>query len=71
MVVPMSVMQGLVNKGVSLLLKDNTILEGTLESYDDYMNMVISNTEEITDSNRRKLGTLILRGNNVVRISQK
>lgn len=67
----MAVMQGLIQKNVSLLLKDNTVLEGTLESYDDYMNMVISNTEEITEENRRKLGTVILRGNNVVRISQK
>lgn len=42
-----------------------------LESYDDYMNIVISNTEEITETNKRKLGTVILRGSNVVRISQK
>jgi small nuclear ribonucleoprotein len=71
MAVPMAVMQNMIQKSVSLLLKDNTILEGTLESYDDYMNMVISNTEEITEASRRKLGTVILRGNNVVRISQK
>ncbi|MEM0141233.1 MAG: LSM domain-containing protein [Thermoplasmatales archaeon] len=71
MAVPMAVMQTMVQKPVSLLLKDNTVLEGVLESYDDYMNMVISNTEEITENNKRKLGTVILRGSNVVRISQK
>jgi small nuclear ribonucleoprotein len=71
MAVPMVVMQSLMQKPISLLLKDNTVLEGVLESYDDYMNIVISNTEEITETNKRKLGTVILRGSNVVRISQK
>ncbi|MEM0073715.1 MAG: LSM domain-containing protein [Thermoplasmatales archaeon] len=71
MAVPMAVMQSMIQKQVSLLLKDNTVLEGVLESYDDYMNMVISGTEEISENNRRKLGTVILRGSNVVRISQK
>ncbi|MCL5874279.1 MAG: LSM domain-containing protein [Candidatus Thermoplasmatota archaeon] len=71
MAVPMAVMQSLMQKPVSLLLKDNSVLEGVLESYDDYMNIVISNTEEITETNKRKLGTVILRGSNVVRISQK
>ncbi|MCL4334369.1 MAG: LSM domain-containing protein [Candidatus Thermoplasmatota archaeon] len=71
MAVPMAVMQSLMQKQISLLLKDNTVLEGVLESYDDYMNIVISNTEEITETNKRKLGTVILRGSNVVRISQK
>ncbi|MFG1445614.1 MAG: LSM domain-containing protein [Thermoplasmatales archaeon] len=71
MAVPMAVMQSLMQKPVSLLLKDNTVLEGVLESYDDYMNIVITNTEEITETNKRKLGTVILRGSNVVRISQK
>lgn len=71
MTVPMGVMQGLLQKNVSLLLKDNTILEGVLQSYDEYMNIVISDTEEITAETRRKLGTVILRGSNVVRIASK
>ena len=44
MAVPMAVMQSLMQKPISLLLKDNTVLEGVLESYDDYMNIVITNT---------------------------
>lgn len=71
MTVPMGVMQSLLQKSVSLLLKDNTVLEGVLQSYDEYMNIVISDTEEITADTRRKLGTVILRGSNVVRIASK
>jgi len=61
----------LLQKNVSLLLKDNTVLEGVLQSYDEFMNVVLTDTEEITADTRRKLGTVILRGNNVVRISSK
>jgi Small nuclear ribonucleoprotein (snRNP) homolog len=71
MTVPLGVMQSLLQKNVSLLLKDNTILEGVLQSYDEFMNVVLTDTEEITADTRRKLGTVILRGNNVVRISSK
>ncbi|MFP3299714.1 MAG: LSM domain-containing protein [Thermoplasmatales archaeon] len=71
MTVPLGVMQSLLQKNVSLLLKDNTVLEGILQSYDEFMNVVLTETEEITADTRRKLGTVILRGNNVVRISSK
>ncbi len=71
MTVPLGVMQSLLQKNVSLLLKDNTVLEGVLQSYDEFMNVVLTDTEEITAETRRKLGTVILRGNNVVRISAK
>lgn len=51
------------------MLKDNRILEGKLTGYDEYMNMVIEETEERTAEQTRRLGMVILRGNNVVSIS--
>jgi small nuclear ribonucleoprotein len=57
------------NRKISLLLKDNRVLEGKLTGYDDYMNMVLEDTEERTSDQTRRLGTVILRGNNVVSIS--
>jgi len=52
-----------------LLLKDSRVLEGKLAGYDDYMNMVLEDTEERTSEQTRRLGTVVLRGNNVVSIS--
>jgi len=57
------------NKNISLLLKDNRVLEGKLTGYDEYMNMVIEETEERTAEQTRRLGVVVLRGNNVVSIS--
>ena len=69
MTMPLKMLENFMDKRISLLLKDNRILEGKLVGYDDYMNMVLEDTEERTDEMNRKLGTVILRGNNVVRMS--
>lgn len=69
MPMPQEMLENLKNKKIILLLKDKRKLTGTLTGFDDYMNMVLQNTEEEMDGNRRRLGMIILRGNNVVRIS--
>ncbi len=69
MTLPLKMLESFMNKRVSLLLKDNRILVGKLVGYDDYMNMVLADTEETNEEMTRRLGTVILRGNNVVRMS--
>ncbi|UCG70196.1 MAG: RNA-binding protein [Thermoplasmata archaeon] len=71
MVMPTKVLENSMNKKISLLLKDSRILEGKLVGFDDYMNMVLENTEETFNDEVRRLGTIIIRGNNVVSISPK
>jgi small nuclear ribonucleoprotein len=68
MVMPLNVLEKSINKRISLLLKDNRILDGKLVGYDEYMNMVLEDTEETKDEQVRRIGTVILRGNNVVTI---
>ena len=69
MTMPLKMLESFLNKRISLLLKDNRVLEGKLVGYDDYMNMVLEDTEEKTEEMTRKLGVVILRGNNVVRMT--
>ncbi len=71
MIMPMKMLEENLNKKVALLLKDNRVLEGTLSGYDEYMNMVLDNVEENAEDLTRKLGTVIIRGSNVVRISPR
>lgn len=71
MVMPLNILEKTMNKRVALLLKDNRIIEGKLIGYDEYMNMVLEDTEETNQGNVRKLGTIILRGNNIVTIMPK
>lgn len=68
MIMPMKMLEENINKKVALLLKDNRVLEGTLTGYDEYMNMVLSDVQENAEQMTRKLGTVVIRGSNVVRI---
>ena len=68
MIMPMKMLEESLNKKVALLLKDNRVLEGMLTGYDEYMNMVLSDAQENAEQMTRKLGTVVIRGSNVVRI---
>ncbi len=69
MVLPMNVLEKSLNTKITLLLKDSRMLKGKLTGYDDYMNMVLEDVEENKDGNIKRLGIVILRGNNVITIS--
>ncbi len=77
MVMPLNILEKSLNRKVSLLLKDSRTLEGKLVGYDEYMNMVLEDTEETkvdhetNDKQVRRIGTVVLRGNNVVTIVPK
>lgn len=48
---------------------DQAILEGVLKSSDDYMNLHLDESVEIVDGERkRSLGSVVLRGNNIILI---
>jgi small nuclear ribonucleoprotein (snRNP)-like protein len=48
---------------------EKNILEGKLESADDYLNLYLTDTAEIVDGEKkRNLGSVVLRGNNIVLI---
>ncbi len=70
MSLPLSVLERSLNKKVQLLLKDKRVLEGKLSGYDEHMNLVIEDCEETAESGRRRLGTVVLRGSNLVSISR-
>ena len=48
---------------------DQHVLEGILQSADDYLNLHLVDTTEIADGERlRSLGSVVLRGNNIILI---
>ena len=57
-------------KRVLIRLKDEKTLRGILEGYDNHMNLVLNNSEEVgNDGKNSSLGTIIVRGDNVIIIS--
>jgi len=65
---PLDVLERSINKKMSLQLKDGRLIEGTLVGFDQYMNLVLEESSEKHQDAGRRLGTVILRGNNVVTI---
>jgi len=60
--------QSLIGKRVRVEMKgDSSVLEGTLVSVDDYMNLYLEDTAEMVNGERKRiLGPVILRGNNII-----
>ena len=55
---------------VYVKLKGGKSIRGILKSFDQHLNLVIENAEELVEGSPSKnLGTLIIRGDNVVLIS--
>ena len=58
------------NKVVLVQLKGGRTVRGKLYSFDQHMNLVMEDAEDITEVDKaKKMGTLIVRGDNVVLIS--
>jgi small nuclear ribonucleoprotein len=55
---------------VLIKIKDDITLRGRLRSYDQHLNIVLDDVEEIGEGgSTRKLGTVVIRGDTVVFIS--
>ncbi len=69
MAMPMKVIEDMLNKRISILMKDNRVLEGVLVGFDEYMNIIIKETEEKMNDSIKKLGLVVVRGSNILRIA--
>lgn len=57
-------------KTVLIKLKGGKVIRGTLQGFDQHMNLTLEQSEEIfEDGKNNSLGTIIVRGDNVVIIS--
>ncbi|RJS86342.1 LSM domain-containing protein [Methanophagales archaeon] len=63
-------MQGMIGKKIHIEMKgERTVLEGVLKSVDDYLNLHLSAANELYNSEKKRLlGSVVVRGNNIVLI---
>lgn len=67
---PFDVLNNSLNNNVLVKLKGDVEVHGVLASFDVHMNLVLDNAEEMKNGElKRKLGTVLLRGDTVVFIS--
>jgi small nuclear ribonucleoprotein len=57
-------------KVVLIKLKGGKVIRGTLQGFDQHMNLALEKAEEVAeDGQSNSLGTLIVRGDNIIMIS--
>jgi small nuclear ribonucleoprotein len=67
---PFDILNSSLNKDVIIRIKGGLELRGRMVAYDVHMNLVLENTEQIEEGEvKRKLGTMLLRGDSVIFIS--
>ena len=59
-----------VGKVVLIKLKGGKVIRGSLQGFDQHMNLLLNDSEEILEEGKNNnLGTIIVRGDNVIMIS--
>ncbi len=57
------------NSQVLVKLKGDRELRGRLRGYDQHLNLILDDAEDLTEQPPQELGTVILRGDNVIFLS--
>ncbi len=57
------------DKLVLLRLRNTSSIQGILKDFDIHMNLTLEDAEDVTESNPKKLGKILLRGDNILLIS--
>lgn len=66
---PLDILNNTLNKSVLVRLKGAREFRGELQGYDMHMNLVLAKAEEIKENETKTLGTVVVRGDNIVFIS--
>jgi small nuclear ribonucleoprotein len=57
------------DKVVLLRMKNSKTVQGKLKNFDIHMNLTLEDAEDISDEKSAKLGTVLIRGDNILAVS--
>jgi small nuclear ribonucleoprotein len=67
---PFDLLNKALGQQVLIRMKSNMIIRGRLKSFDMHMNLALENAEELEGSElKTKIGTIVLRGGNIIFVS--
>lgn len=67
---PFDLLNNVMNKAVMVRLKGDRQLRGTLKAFDQHMNLVLEEADELhNDEKLATIGTVIVRGDNILYVS--
>ena len=57
------------DKVILLRLRNNKTIRGNLQDFDVHMNLTLKDAEDISNDESAQLGTILLRGDNILAVS--
>ncbi len=63
------ILEGCVNKVVLIKLKNKSTIRGNLKIFDQHMNLLLTESQDITGDEVKNLDKIILRGDNILIVS--
>lgn len=67
---PFDLLNSIMDKPVLVRLKGTKQLRGVLKAFDQHMNLVLEDTDELeNDEKKARIGTVIVRGDNILYVS--
>lgn len=67
---PVITLEKSLNKKVKISLKNNFQIEGTLQSFDKFNNMMLKKAIQIEKNTKKELGEIYINGHNLISITQ-
>lgn len=67
---PFDLLNKAIGQKVLIRLKNSVVIRGKMTSFDAHMNITLEDAEELVDGElKAKVGTLLLRGGNIIYVS--
>ena len=63
-----NMLEGCVNKVISIRLRNKRTIRGNLRAFDQHMNLILDKCEDITDDEVENLDHILLRGDNIIAV---
>jgi len=63
------ILDSCINKVVLIKLKNHTTILGNLQAFDQHMNLILTEVEDITEDKVKNLNKIVLRGDNILIVS--
>jgi len=63
------ILEECINKVIVIKLRNKKTIQGNLQAFDQQMNLILTNSKDITEDDAKSLDKIVLRGDNIIIVS--